>query len=241
MAKYTKGSFIVVPNKDALRGMKPQTQALFLWLCHYANTSGKCFPAKKTLAADCGMSEASVLRSMDELIKACLVEKTIRKQKGDRNQSNVYTVMFGGGGCHTDTQGVSHSNPGGYPSDALTQLSKELDPFKSAQGAETQEAEKKQEEDLKKADGAAVNKVIDAFARVNPSFDRLYRMTPQRDAVRRLVKKFGLEQVINGVHGLEITNKMKGTPIITTPIQLEQNLGWLIEAMKKKKVGKEIM
>jgi len=92
--KYEKGSFITVPNTKALKGTDPQAQCLFMWICCHANQSGECFPSRKLLADETGMSIASVMRSTKILEEKGIIKKTIRKQ-GDRNLTNIYEVIIG--------------------------------------------------------------------------------------------------------------------------------------------------
>lgn len=89
-------------------------------------------------------------------------------------------------------------------------------------------AKKEKKKFTTETDGALINKVIEAFEEVNPSFDRLFAQTPQRSAVDRMVKKFGVEQVESMVLFLPKVNGSKFSGLsITTPYQLEANLGKL--------------
>jgi len=203
--KYTKGSFITVPNKEALRGMKPQTQCLFLWLCSYANETGKCFPAQKTLSRDTGMSVRSIVRATDELIEAGILEKEVRSGK-DRTKSNNYFVLYGG--------------------DTNEPVKKKSKPKPEPVQAEVVE---------EKVAGADINKLIDAFVDVNPSFNRLYKMKGQRDACRRLIEQHGLEKMVATAHFLPKSNTNRFAPTITTPYELEMNLGKLVAWGEKQK------
>lgn len=85
--------------------------------------------------------------------------------------------------------------------------------------------------------------IINLFRGVNPSYERLFPNKTQRSAVDRLIKKFGFEKIKNTVEALpEIINK-KYAPRITTPVQLEENLGKLIAFVnqeKEKSGGKTI-
>jgi hypothetical protein len=123
--KYVRGSFITVPNKDIIRGQSPSIQALFVWLCHYANTTGECFPSFETLAKDCGMSRRSVIRSMAVLVEISIVEKAPQSRNGHQT-TNLYSINLG----------VPHSHP--YPCQPVTPRgatmahrtqSKELNPY----------------------------------------------------------------------------------------------------------------
>lgn len=113
--KYDRGTFIVVPNKDLLRGQSPQVQTLFMWLCYYANTTGDCFPSRDTLAKDCGMSIASVKRSIAILVSLSVLVSEAQYQD-NRRTTNLYSIILGGshrpiGSGHTDpTGGVSQTH-----------------------------------------------------------------------------------------------------------------------------------
>lgn len=95
-------------------------------------------------------------------------------------------------------------------------------------------------------DGALINKLMEAFQHVNPSYERLFAQTPQRQALDRLVKKFGVEQLESMILFLPKVNASKYSGIsITTPYQLEGNLGKLKAWAEKQKSpehkGKEIL
>lgn len=74
-----------------------------------------------------------------------------------------------------------------------------------------------------------IPEAIKLFEKVNPSVDRLYGRTNQREACERLLKKWSLDQLKAIVHGvlpeLNATRFAKGKSI--TPIQLEENLGYI--------------
>lgn len=47
--KYEKGTFITVPNIQRLQELPPAAQALFMWLCAYADKDGRCYPSRAAL------------------------------------------------------------------------------------------------------------------------------------------------------------------------------------------------
>lgn len=93
MAKYEKGEFILTPNKNKLRGMKPQVQCIFMWLCEYSDTSNECYPSRKRLASDCGVSVNTLDRAIKELVAAGLVSKLNRFSDNEKI-TNLYTIMI---------------------------------------------------------------------------------------------------------------------------------------------------
>tara|TARA_R110000868_G_scaffold363247_1_gene625512 strand:+ start:217 stop:897 length:681 start_codon:yes stop_codon:yes gene_type:complete len=119
--KYERGSFIVVPSREKLRGMPVPAQALYMWLCAYANETGECFPARSTLARDCDCSLNTVDRMTQLLVDRGLLEVSKRIKNGE-NMTNLYTVVIWGGSptgeqpSPTDRQGVA------------PQIDKELNP-----------------------------------------------------------------------------------------------------------------
>lgn len=91
--KYEKGTFIVVPNKDTLRGLDPQTQVLFLWICSYADEAGVCFPSITKLAEDCGISKRTVDSRLRKLCELGVLEVTNRAVN-NLQTSNEYQILL---------------------------------------------------------------------------------------------------------------------------------------------------
>lgn len=93
--------------------------------------------------------------------------------------------------------------------------------------------------------GALINKAIEGFKDVNPSYARLYARKPQRAAIERLLKVHGLEKIQGIIAFLPKSNATKYAPTITTPIELEDRLGKLLAWAQKQKdtsgKGKEII
>lgn len=91
--KYARGSFITVPSREVLRGMHPTAQAIYMWLCAYANETDSCYPSRATLAKDARCSDRTVDEMLELLLEKGLIKKKGRKE-GDRQLSNLYTVMI---------------------------------------------------------------------------------------------------------------------------------------------------
>ena len=88
---------------------------------------------------------------------------------------------------------------------------------------------------------AGLNEIIDLFKQVNPSYEKLFRNTTQRQALERLVKKFGSEKVEEMINVLPITNTKQYAPTICTPLELENKLGNLVAYIQKEKQEKNII
>lgn len=101
--RYQRGSFVVVPSKEVLRGMPVPAQALYMWLCAYANETGECFPARSTLARDLDCSLNTVDRFTQLLIDRGLL-KVEKRFKNNEKITNLYTLLIVDGGSPTDEQ-----------------------------------------------------------------------------------------------------------------------------------------
>lgn len=92
--KYKKGTFITVPNKAVLPGLKPNVQSVYLWLCSHIDDAGTCFPSWTTIAREAGICKRMVPKCIDELIAKDLLEKKNRYDKNGDLTSNLYTIKI---------------------------------------------------------------------------------------------------------------------------------------------------
>ena len=93
----------------------------------------------------------------------------------------------------------------------------------------------KVEKPKEKGDGKEVNELIKMFEPVNPSFERLFAITPQRRAIERLVKKHSRIKVEGAIRAAIEAFGKPYAPTIITPIELERKLGNLVSYYKKRK------
>lgn len=82
--------------------------------------------------------------------------------------------------------------------------------------------------------------VIDSFKGVNPSYKVLFGNKTQRACADRMVKEHGLENILNLISILPTTNTDQYFTTITTPHQLESNMGKL-QAYISRQSQKEII
>jgi hypothetical protein len=81
--------------------------------------------------------------------------------------------------------------------------------------------------------GKEINELISLFKEINPTYERLFSNKTQRQALERLVKKFGKEGVANMIKTLPKILGKPYAPRITTPLQLEQKLADLLAYLKQ--------
>ena len=94
---------------------------------------------------------------------------------------------------------------------------------------------------IKQAKACELQKLIELFKPINPSYQKLFPNTTQRKALQRLVDKFGYSEVQRLLEALPSIVVKKYAPRITTPLTLENKLGDLFIFMKQEKSNKSSM
>lgn len=92
--RYERGTFITIPNKEHLRLVSLGARAVFVEMCDMCDEYGLCFPSRKTLCQRVGMSENSIDRFIEELLKNGLITKSRRTDSKGGYTSNLYHVMI---------------------------------------------------------------------------------------------------------------------------------------------------
>lgn len=85
-----------------------------------------------------------------------------------------------------------------------------------------------------------INTLIDKFEPINPSYDRLFPHKGQRNALERMIKKHGFEELSKLLDALPDILSKKYSPVITTPVALENKLGDLMMFIKKNGGRREV-
>lgn len=99
MTKYEKGSFVVIPNKNHLRGKSAEMQSIYFWICEHADENGVCFPTRKVLADEAGVGIRTLDKCLKNLVKDGFLTVIKRKKNNSKeNTSNLYQIMVLEGG-----------------------------------------------------------------------------------------------------------------------------------------------
>lgn len=228
-----KGDFGIFPAQ-LCKGLPAFQQTIFNWIYFHTNIEGTCFPSLKTLAEESGMSKDSVIKSIKRLEERKLIKKKNRKKKGKQeNDSNLYEVV-----AHSDhVVGYSdHPSRPQRPQVVAHTVSNhtQLNQTQLTKPNNIQKSDKS----LLDISGNEINKLIEKFKPINPSYEILFQRKNQRDALARLVKKYTFEKVANMLSALPAIVTQKYAPQITTPIQLEEKLGSLLLFLKKEQIKK---
>jgi hypothetical protein len=81
--------------------------------------------------------------------------------------------------------------------------------------------------DILQPDGCDINPLLNEFLGINPTIN--FGNITQRDVLKDLVKKFGYDKTLNTIKYAVSVQGKKYAPVITTPHQLKNKLGELIE------------
>jgi hypothetical protein len=73
------------------QGLKPAAKIALYWLTeHHNSKTGDCFPSLKTLMAECEMGRTTLVRQLDALEKAGLIERIRRTRANGSQTSTAY-------------------------------------------------------------------------------------------------------------------------------------------------------
>lgn len=89
------------------------------------------------------------------------------------------------------------------------------------------------------SDGSSkdIEEIIYLFKEVNPAYSKFFARNPQRDAVKRLLVQWPRPKLDQIIRFLPQTNSRKYWPKITTPLELEDNMGKLQARFNEEKVS----
>jgi hypothetical protein len=207
---------------------------------------GTCYASRATLAKQCGMSVRRLDKSIQYLIDhkwiALIGKKEMQSRGGVQivNEYEISDLWKINVDYYENTKGGAH---GAYPIPKVVQEVQGgvcTDEGKGgAHGAYKEEPLKKnpRKEDSAIAVGNEVNGIIKLFKPLNPSFAIIFKNTNERAAIERMLKSIGLEKLRGSIEFAAVSNGMPYAPTVTTPLELERNLGKLI-AFYNKENGK---
>lgn len=93
--KFKKGTFVVVPNKEYLKGKPSEMQCIYFWLCEHSDDSGKSFPTRQTIADEAGCALNTTDKYLKQLVEDGFITSTQRfKPNSQELTSNIYQVLL---------------------------------------------------------------------------------------------------------------------------------------------------
>ena len=260
--KFDKGSFLLVPNKQIIRGRPAEMQSIYFWLCEHADEKMTCFPSRKTIAEEAGCGLDSVDKYIPELISLGLLIKENRVKEDTKEKlSNLYHILIVEGVAVKSTLPSSEINP--TPSSEkpavthpiLNSPNLTLSAISENRGEDTQIQRRPLEvgdsmtprdyyanhysprgsQRKTDAPSAQIVAVLDLFKPVNPAYLSMRLMMLQREAVDRLLKIMKYEALKELVSFIAEKKSERFMPVITTPVALENKMGDLAVFYQKEK------
>jgi DNA-binding Lrp family transcriptional regulator len=171
-------------------------------------------PSQKWLAEKMGITDRQIRNILKKLEKRGLVEKKEKKWK-------LNTYLISGKDFLSSAEKISSDSQEKISSDKRVIHSIDIHK-ENIYNIATQSVA-----------GKEINELISLFREVNPTYERLFSNKTQRQALERLVKKFGKEKVANMIKTLPKILGKPYAPRITTPFQLEQKLADLLAYLKQ--------
>jgi len=80
-----------------------------------------------------------------------------------------------------------------------------------------------------------INGLLSLFAKVNPSYERLFANRTERAALERMITRYGEEKMFNLISHLSEIVSRPYAPRITTPYELELKMGKLLLFLRQEK------
>lgn len=186
----------------------------------------------KDIADDMGVHENSVSANLIKLEEEGYIEKLITPH-GIRIKVINAKKKFGKKGFTENSEGGSQKTVKGVTENSEPNIRHYND------NTVRQEIEAKASgtEDSEKilSQGAIENDLLDAFKGVNPNFEKLFANTNQRKAIKEMMKKFPADRLKAMIKYLPKSNASRFAPTITTPIQLQTDMGKLVAWAQKEK------
>lgn len=219
-----------IVESDAFLDMPISCHALYFHLGMHADDDGFVNPKKIMRMIGTSEDDLKVLLSKRFLlafksgvvvIKHWLIHNSIRK---DRYNPTKYieekeTLFIKENKAYTDM--ATKRQPLGNQTATQVKLSKvKLSKVKDT-GDETSSQD--------------IVEIIDSFKETNPSYEKWFANTTQREAIKRMLKIQGKEKLLKVILILPQSNNIPYIPVITTPLQLEEKWASLEAGLKKKK------
>jgi hypothetical protein len=230
--------FTMIPNY-VLNHSTATAQALYLQMKRLAGENGKTFAAQGYFMRKLGISQPTLRKEMKYLIEKGWIRYSGDVEvdtDGGKQKVKSYRIVDlwkKNVDYYEDKRGEKIDTPLHSRGERIVEQGVK------ARGERIVDKEEpvKKEPSFKKTSAIAVpiNELLNLFEGVNPSFSELYKRKNQRDAAQWLLEKYGIEKMTGMLRALPEIVSRPYAPNITTPIQLKENLGKLLNFINQEK------
>lgn len=175
--------------------------------------SGQFITGRSKLAQLCGVPKSTV----EDILNYLETQQQIQQQKTTKYR--LITIL------NWDTYQKSDSNS----DNKATTKRQQSDTINNAKKGRKKEG---LHSDVPSQD---VQAFIDMFKTVNPNHERLFSNKTQRTSATNLLRKFGMEKMVATLNQLPLIIVKPFAPKITTPYELERDLGKLLAFVEQNK------
>jgi len=237
--KPFKPDFLIVPyalfEDKKIQSLDRDVYAVIYWFEHLKD--GVCKAGNDIIAELLNIETRSVQNGLNRLEKQGFI-KRVYKDPEKRNRLRIITnISFKKGSKIVRTTKDRRKKSSEPQSIRVRTTEDRASEPQSTRDSNSKRVIKKSilapQADATKVD--LVNVAMESFKVVNPSYSRLYANKTQRAALGRLLKQHGLEKITAIVNYLPKSNAATYAPTITTPLQLENDLGKLLAWGEKQK------
>lgn len=226
--KRNKGWFYL--DNEYLNGlgkhMGPIGIAVYVSLCRHADGQQTCFPAQELIAEETGVGERTVRKYID-LLKKYNVIAVEREKKGRKWANNLYYLLD-----KSQWQYPKEVSQAPDASDVHRQIktvSQASDDTVHRHQMPTKDTNRTipiKKTNIANVPFADINKHIELFKPVNPTYTRLFSNKTERAALERMLS-VGVERFEQIMKAVVWSHNRPFAPVITTPLQLERKMGEL--------------
>jgi hypothetical protein len=103
MAKFIKGEFVLVPNREQALKLRGASLNVYLAICAHADKDGGCFPSYATIAEQVDYSVIVCKRAVETLLEIGLITRENRNRVNGAKTSNYYQIIIVSGGLVSST------------------------------------------------------------------------------------------------------------------------------------------
>lgn len=236
-----KKYFTQLPN-IILNHSTANDQALYMQMKRFAGEDGKCFATQETLCKKLGIGTKAYNKSLEYLLKRKWIKYEGMTQ-GKTRPIKTYSVVDIWKQNIMEYEKILVESTVSFDKEILVESKGDTCQKHSKILVESTVEEepsiiRTNKNILATAVAEPINKFIEMFKEVNPSYGQLYKDKTQRACLDRLLKLMGGEKLENCIKTLAQTNQMEFAPVITTPYLLEKKLGNLIAFVKKQNINK---
>jgi hypothetical protein len=229
--KYKKGEFTTVPNTRSLSKLSATAQALFLWVCIYADDDGQCYPSRAILAQNLNCAVRTIDQYLKELCDFGFIEKNHRFY-GNEKTTNLYQIVLVVGQKTALPSAENSTTPSAESAHRTKSILTK--PILSEQSSQKYEIVPDVEEKPRKVKSTEALEVFAIFGEVTGKNPLNWRTNKtQRQSAENLFQERGLEQVRQALEFHRETKDEHFCPTIHTPYDLDSKWSKLFEFKKK--------